>query len=98
MKKIIFILSAIILFAACEPKEKIVYVTKPTVTDTTVLKAELKVKEWNLVFGTINQKATRMYYSVDTTEKRKSFDTIMMAINYINANLADSNRNPIFKK
>jgi hypothetical protein len=96
MKKTIFILAAIILFAAC--KEKIVYVTKPTLNDSTVLKAEMKLVEWKAAFNTIQQKSVAMYYLKDTTEKKKAFDTIMMAINYIDKNIGDSNRNQIFKK
>lgn len=96
LKKNFIILMAIILFAACETK--VVYLTKPTLNDTTVLKAEMKFSEWRDVYATIQNKSVALYYLKDTAEKRKAYDTIMMALSHIDRNISDSNRNQIFKK
>lgn len=96
MKKAKILAATLILFASC--KERIVYVQKPVLNDTTVLKAELKVSEWKAVFNTIQAKSVALYNLKDTAEKRKSIDTIFMAINFVDKNLGDTNRNPILKK
>ncbi len=104
MKNTIIILSVIIAFAACKPqviyrdKPQIVYRDKPTVNDSTVLKAELKVKEWNILFSTIYNKARVAAIVKDTTRKKAALDTIRMAIAYIDKNISDTSRNPILKK
>lgn len=99
MKKAISILAAIIIFASCEPR--VVYVRKPNLTDTTVLKAQMSLKEWRENFDSIRISALKLYspeVMKDTLLQKQCFTSIGNAISKIDKSLGDSNLNPIFKK
>jgi hypothetical protein len=70
----------------------------PVLTDSTTLKAELQARDWQYLFTTINRNASKIRTITDTSEARKSEDTIHMALGQIVSNIQDAKRNPVFKK
>lgn len=95
MKKILALL-LLSAFVACQPK--VVYVNKPALNDSTILKAEMKLSEWKQVLGAIQANAIDVYNGKEDSVKRKNLDTLFYAVQYLDKNLSDSNLNPIFKK
>lgn len=72
--------------------------SKPVVSDTTLLKAEFQVREWNGILAAIVNQGVKLKAVKDTVEQRKAVDTIQMAINTIGININDPARNPVLKK
>lgn len=91
------LLLSIFTFNSC--KDRVVYVNKPTVNDSTVLIAKMKVSQWNEVIYTIIGQAKKLQtQKLDSIKAIKSTDTLQSAINYLVKNIQDSTINDIYKK
>lgn len=95
MKKA-FILFAIVVLTSCgnggpfQSKKDTVFVSKPKITDSTVLKAHLEVRAWNTIVLTIIAQANKIGTPIDAVAASKAKDSVNMAVNAIVKALNDS--------
>lgn len=80
------------------PKKEIVYATKPVVTDTTKLKAQLAAGMWNRIFFEIDKQANRMDTATVEANRKKYKDSLNQAVFMIIQSVNDTALNPILKK
>lgn len=96
MKKVFLLLSLCFILFSCS--EKVVYVPKPALTDTTDLKVQFKAYEWAIIMNTIAYQTKQLSILKDTAEKKKAMDTVAMALNTITKRITDTTVNQIFKQ
>lgn len=96
MKTILTAIFVTLLLTACgggpdkSGKRDTVYLAKPKINDSTVLKAHLEVRMWAAVFQTISRQAQKIGTPLDTAQVRKAKDSIYMSINTLSKAINDS--------